>query len=585
MIVLDFSTDLSNSCWYNLNMTKKSAEKQNLHERIVELEAEIKQLKSRKKYGLVWEDKPEDVVEQCKVQLPVLEEIENRAILDNPEGPTNILIEGDNYHALSVLNYTHKGKIDVIYIDPPYNTGASDWKYNNDYVDSEDDFRHTKWISFMEHRLRLCKNLLTTDGVICVTIDDYEMHRLWMLLEEIFGEENHLGTVAIRINPKGRMTKRKVSLVHEYAIFFGKGSESNIKKLPVNPEDKSHNYKKDEDGNWYLSVNLRKQGADSSAYNKKGELLERYYPIYYCPKTQRLSTTKKYEVEILPIDTRGEKRIWRRSKDVIEKMFNSGDITVKNNKNGYQIYFKFRGGLDGQMTQSIWYDSKFSASDYGTKILDSILGKREQFQYPKAPEAVKQSILAMQNKKIIKVLDFFAGSGTTGHAVLELNKEDGGNRQFILCTNNENKIAEEVTYPRVKNVIKGYGDTEGIPANLRYFKTDFVDKTDVSDDVRKQLVAKSTEMICLKESTFDKKYDNKDYKIYVNQDIASGILFNLDKIDDFKKKLDKIGMGSRIYVFSLSNDTYDSDFEDLSVEHKLSPIPESILEVYRKLFK
>ena len=172
---------------------------------------EIKKLKKRKKFGLVWEDKQEEVVEQCKTKLPILEEVKSKEIMTDKEKPVNILIEGDNYHALSVLNYTHKGKIDVIYLDPPYNTGAKDWKYNNNYVDAEDPYRHTKWLSFMNHRLGLAKNLLSEDGIICVTIDDYEMPRLWLLMEDIFGEENHLGTIAIRINPGGRKSKRKVS--------------------------------------------------------------------------------------------------------------------------------------------------------------------------------------------------------------------------------------------------------------------------------------------------------------------------------------------------------------------------------------
>ena len=167
---------------------------------------------------------------------------------------------------------------------------------------------------------------------------------------------------------------------------------------------------------------------------------------------------------------------------------------------------------------------------------------------------------------------------------MELNK-DGGNRQFILCTNNENGIAEEVTYPRIKNVIEGYADTEGIPANVRYFKTAFVKSETVSDDTRRELVTRSTEMICIKKDTYHKEYDNKHFKIYTNKHGATGILFNLDEINDFKEKLRKIALPASVYVFSLSNDTFDEDFEDLDVKHKLCPIPESILEVYRKLFK
>ena len=143
-----------------------------------------------------------------------------KQILTKNDSSTNILIEGDNYHALSVLNYTHKGRIDVIYIDPPYNTGAKDWKYNNNYVTLEDDYRHSKWLSFMDKRLRLAKNLLAKDGIICCTIDDNELPKLWLLMEKIFDEKHFLGTAVIRNNPGGRKRKKQLALQHEYALFF-----------------------------------------------------------------------------------------------------------------------------------------------------------------------------------------------------------------------------------------------------------------------------------------------------------------------------------------------------------------------------
>ena len=155
------------------------------------------------------EDKPEEVSELCKVSLPVLVEDKDKAILTDAQKPINILVEGDNYHALSVLNYTHKGKADVIYIDPPFNTGNKSWKYNNNYVEKDDEFRHSKWISFMNKRLRLSKNLLRTSGIIIVAIDDYEMHTLRLLMDEIFGENNRLGTIVVVHNPRGRNDDKK----------------------------------------------------------------------------------------------------------------------------------------------------------------------------------------------------------------------------------------------------------------------------------------------------------------------------------------------------------------------------------------
>jgi len=189
------------------------------------------------------------------------------------------------------------------------------------------------------------------------------------------------------------------------------------------------------------------------------------------------------------------------------------------------------------------------------------------------------------------VIDFFAGTGTTGHAVLELNKEDEGNRKFILCTNNEDnngtglKIATDICYPRIKKVIQGYGDNKPLGGNLRYFKTDFVPKTSISDDTKYELVNRSTEMICLREDTFDEVLDKKYVKIFENQDQYTAILFHLDQFEQFKKELQKLDKKIHIYVFSLTNDTYDDDFKDLKQKHDLCPIPESILEVYRKIFK
>lgn len=416
-------------------------------------EAELK----TKKYGLVWdsEKEPEQVVLDCENNIPILQRVKEKEIKTD-ESDDNILIEGDNYHALTCLNYTHKEKIDVIYIDPPYNTGSKDWKYNNKYVTDEDGYRHSKWLNMMEKRLELAKKLLTEEGIICVTIDDYELPNLWLLMNKIFGIENHLGVVTIRNNPKGRMTKRKISQIHEYALYYGNKDKSTIKKLEVDPGEKSHNYVKDENGEWYLKVNLRKQGVDSEALRIDGSLKERYFPIYFDPKTKKVSAIEKLEIEILPIDPRGHKRIWRRDKEGVERLFNNGDLMCQETSTGYQVFFKFRGGLDGEVPKSIWYDAHFSASEHGTKILENILGSREKFPYPKSLPAVIHSLKVASADKNAIILDFFAGSGTTGHAVLELNKQDGGNRKFILCTNNENKICEEVTYPRIHNVIKGY---------------------------------------------------------------------------------------------------------------------------------
>lgn len=536
---------------------------------------EIKRLSARKKYGLVWEDKPEDVVEKCKTELPVLEEVKERAIESDPSLPTNSIIEGDNYHALSVLNYTHEGRFDVIYIDPPYNTGAKNWKYNNDYVDKDDAYRHSKWLSFMRKRLALSKSLLKRDGVLICAIDKHEHAHLCVLLEEIFPSyEQH--SVTIVHNPKGAQGTN-FSYTHEYAVFVFPENNKVVKDRILTEDE------------IYVS-NLRNWGGESERTDAKNC----FYPIkvrdnqiigFGDVASDELhpafsnETQKDGTVLVWPIDEKGVERKWRYARQSVEEIINA--LRIKTSKKGViQIMI----AKDYGTYKTVWMDKKYDASEFGTKLLRAIIPSCD-FDYPKSLYTVRDCLFAVvKDNQKASILDFFAGSGTTGHAVLELNKEDGGKRQFILCTNNENGIAEEVTYPRLNNIINGYADVEGIPANVRYFKTAFIPKSKVSDDTRRSLIAKSTEMLCVKESTFKKVVNKNKFKIFRNQEQATGVLFDLDSIDEFKKKLDATELPASIYVFSLTSDNFSEDFQDLKIKHRIRPIPEGILEVYRKIF-
>ncbi len=559
-----------------------------LQARVRELEVEVERLK-KQKYGLIWEDKPEEVVTQCAENVPILRQIRSKKIVTDAALQTNLLIEGDNYHALAVLNYTHKGKIDVIYIDPPYNTGARDWKYNNDYVDGEDAYRHTKWLSFMRHRLALTKSLLKDDGIICVTIDDNELPRLWMLLEQVFGAANHLGTVAIRINPGGRKSKRKIAAQHEYALFFSKNPATEIAKIFYDPIDKTHTYKQDAEGNWYEERNLRKEGADSLA----DEDATRYYPIYFDPKTEKLSTVKKYSVEILPIDTTGQRRIWRRDRSVIDAMSEKGEVFTKRTKYGLQVYFRFSGGLEGETPKSFWDNPLYSASEHGTQVLDKILGVREAFPFPKSPHAVRDCIKTASSSKEALILDFFAGSGTTGQAVLELNKEDNGKRRFILCTNAENNICEEITYERVKRVIKGYKTNtgekvEGLGGNLSYYKTDFINVGRlhrISDESKIRVTYEAGELIAIRENTLKEVEKNEWWQVFEGHDKQTAIYFKEDKskLAELIAQLEERGAPTTLYIFSWGKNEYKGEYSSNRI--RVEDIPEPILEVYKEINK
>jgi adenine-specific DNA-methyltransferase len=538
---------------------------------------EIQKLSSRKKYGLVWEDKPEDVVEQCKEQLPVLEEVEDRVIEKDSSDTMNYIIEGDNYHALSVLNYTHAGKVDVIYIDPPYNTGAKDWKYNNDYVDSEDPWRHSKWLSMMDKRLKFAKSLLKKQGALIVAIDDYEVATLGLLLDELF--PNFVKDIIIvKHHPQGAGSNT-ISRTHEYAYILtpegvgipGRVEQAKKGKWSLRRSGQGENNWRAYRPNQFFAVLVDEKKGEVVGVDEALEKGQKY----------PLDNTESSLKRIYPIDTSGRERVWRYNRETMSRLIQEKKIEYTGK--GNLVVLKDKVTLAPIF--SIWDDSKYNAGIGGSGLLTKIMGEANTFPYPKSIHTVYEMIaMFIRYNKQASVVDFFAGSGTTGHAVLELNKADGGRRRFILCTNNENGIAEEVTYPRIKKVMNGYGDTEGIPANLRYYKTTFVQKSEVTDDTRRELIRKSTEMICLKEDTFKKVYDNKKYKIYRNSKRVTGILFDLDSLDEFKVKLDDIDLPASIYVFSLTSDAYDEDFSDLNIEHKLQPIPEGILEVYRKIF-
>jgi adenine-specific DNA-methyltransferase len=537
---------------------------------------EIRRLKKRMKFGLLWEDKPEDVAELCKTKLPVLVDVQDKEISDGTSMPTNILIEGDNYHALSVLNYTHMGKIDVIYIDPPYNTGAKDWKYNNNYVDINDSYRHSKWLSMMSKRLKLAKNLLKADGVLICAIDDNEFYHLGSLLEEIF-YNFEIHCVTIVHNPRG-IQGSNFSYTHEYAYFVFRKGLKIIGPRKLNEEE------------IYWS-NLRNWGSESL----RSDARNCFYPIFvktnkvvgfgdvppnsFHPKKQ--TETKNGVQWVWPIDINGVERKWRYARQSVETIKDILKVRKSDDRCEIEI------GKDYGTVRTVWKDTKYDANEYGTKLLHALVPDCD-FNFPKSVYNTYDCIAPiLSDRKNALVLDYFAGSGTTGHSVLMLNKEDHGQRGFILCTDNENKIAEDVCYPRIKKVIKGhkdYPDITDIPAKLKYFRTDFVD-AEPTDKNKKKLTEMATEMLCLKEGTFEKITNKKVFKIYRNTNHYTGIIFDQMAIPNFKDAISKLKGKFSVYIFSLGDDSFEDEFKDIKQKVKLSPIPEVILRVYRRIFK
>lgn len=470
-----------------------------------------------KKLGLVWdsEREPEQIVLDCENNLPILKRLKSKEVRTN-DCEDNILIEGDNYHALTVLNYTHKEKVDVIYIDPPYNTGNKSWKYNNNYVEKDDGYRHSKWLNMMQKRLNIAKKLLKKDGCLICAIDENEHATLGLLLKKIF-KSYKIDCITIVHNPRGIQGK-DFSYCHEYAFF-------------VYPEKAKSSYigtmlREEED--WEYS-NLRNWGGESERHYGKSL----FYPIHtkngevvdvgempsdeFHPKEPY--TEKEGVITFWPIDGNGVERKWRYASDSIDSIRHLLKVNEVSDTLQLQLL------KDDDRYKTVWAEKKYDANSYGTQLVKEIVGV--SFPFPKSLYNVEECLLAVaKNKKNAMILDFFAGSGTTGHAVLKINKEDGGNRKFILCTNNEGDICKDVTYPRIHNVIKGY-KYKGKD------KTMLLEKRLTFSKLHKSIKPKKDEA---KKEFEERKKDVLDKNIIkIWQEIDKVITENIDNYDDIEK--------------------------------------------------
>lgn len=546
----------------------------------------IKLLRSQKKYGLVWEDKPEDAEQRMVNEQPVLVEVPERAILsDDAEAPNHILIEGDNLETLTALSYTHAGKIDVIYIDPPYNTGNKDFIYNDSFVDKEDGYRHSKWLTFMNKRLKIAKNLLSDKGVIFISIDDNEQAPLKMLCDEVFGNINLCGQLIWRKKSGGGQTDIYFVTEHEYILVYQKSAAFKwIDPVEIQSLDEFKN--EDERGKYNL-VKLEKWG--SSAH--KEDRPSMYFPI----KDEQGN-------DYFPIAPDGKPGRWRIGLQRMENVLNNNLIEWRKGKPYEKVYFDINAQkVKVKKSRSILYDVAENAD--GSYLLTSLFGKKDIFTNPKPVELITNVIRHHGNKSGI-ILDFFAGSGTTLHATMQLNAEDGGHRQCILVTNNENGICENVTYERNRRVIQGYTTPKGekVPGltrnNLRYYKTKFVPR-DKSPKNLRNLMALSTDMLCIHNDTYiekpfaGKNINNKIARYFESNDGTKRMLviYRAEAIQalvelmkqEFKNAESKENGKLMVYVFSPNGYAYDDEFEDVADYVSLCAMPDAVQNAYRRV--
>lgn len=434
----------------------------NLLTYLSELEKDV----NGKKYGLVFEEHREEIDEVLDTHTPVL--TENKDLFIDNGGNMNFLIEGDNLASLKLLEKTHKGKIDLIYIDPPYNTLSEGFVYSDTQIDKNDTFQHSKWSSLIYNRLKKAKKLLSESGVVFISIDDNELYSLKFICDEVFGADNYISTIAVIVKPEGRRYGA-FAKTHEYILVYA----NNINLIQLNEievEGAKYQYF-DEKGGFNLK-GLRNRNVRAFNSTNRPNLRYPFYVDINNPDKNglcKVSTQKKDDfIEVWASTIEGLESVWRWGVDTATTRID--ELTSYRGKDGEIRIFQKERKLT-QTAKTIW-DGKDFISQKGTKEIQSILGKGK-FDFPKPLELINR-IVKIGSTEETTILDFFAGSGTTGHAVMKLNAEDGGNRKFILCTNNENNICRDVTYERIKRVI----DKEGYAASLKYYKVDYVPISD-----------------------------------------------------------------------------------------------------------
>lgn len=529
-----------------------------------EIESEL----NAKKYGLVWERHEEAVDVQMRDNIPVFTECADKEITTTTGG-VNFLLEGDNLHSLRLLEKTHTGKIDVIYIDPPYNTENKDFIYDDAFVDKNDGFRHSKWLSFMNERLQIAKRLLSNSGVLIISIGYHEVHNLMVMCQEMF--ENKQVT-CVTVQTSGGKPNGGFTFLQEYLVF--------ITPTDFNPKTMS------------FTGGIERspfEGLTLSTFDKTTRP-NQTYPIFIDRETMHIIGVGKSLTEriaeglytgkptdfvfdydeapdgsaaLWPVSSKGADCVWRLISPRLLSDWAKGYIKIsknksKNNPNEYSVQYLPEGVIKkiesgelpvigteenmptlkfgknqtvGSEIPTIWTEKEFFTTKGSSHVRNIFEDKR--FPYPKPLEFITEILRATTNANST-ILDFFAGSGTTGESVLELNLSDGGNRTFILCTNNQNDICSHITYPRLKTIISGIREngstySNGIPANLKYYRTDFVSKD--SDSLTDELLDHIKEMIQLEHGI---NLDGSQYLLVLTDEEADALEQHWDEYKDVK---------------------------------------------------
>lgn len=480
--------------------------------------------------------------------------------------------------SLSTLAYTHEGKIDVIYIDPPYNTGNKDFVYNDSFVDSEDSYRHSKWLSFMSKRLKIAKKLLSERGVIFISIDDNEQAALKLLCDEIFGISNYRNTILVRRRVKSLNSQfahkglKSYNVGFEYVICYSKTSEFSMRPLRMRKADAS------DKGRWDVFWS----NADRPTM--------RYDILGFTPSCGQWRNSKEKADEAI---ANYELYLNSYSSDMsLEEYSEMSGVThfIRRIPNGT--------GKNGGVQHWVAPSTTSLRTSNWTDIEVSQISKEFDlpFNNPKS-KSLMMEIVKVSSVDNPIVLDFFAGSGTTLHAVMQLNAEDGGKRTCILCTNNENGICENVTYERNKRVIQGYTKPNGevvaglTDNNLRYYRTEFVGRSRSPKNMRK-LVNLSTDMLCVKENLYTEqktfggvKTHPQIFRFFDDGTKQMLVIYREEVVEEIVELIEQMEVAQpiKVYVFSPSEDPWREEFEPVADKVEPTALPAAIYNTYKRI--
>lgn len=553
-----------------------------------ERSAMLELVNTQKRYGLVWEDKPEDVEEKLRDNLPVLTEVKERAIInDNPDAPNHILIEGDNLEALTVLAYTHAGKIDVIYIDPPYNTGNKDFVYNDTFIDSENAYRHSTWLSFMSKRLRIAKKLLSDRGVIFISIDDNEQANLKLLCDEIF-KNTFVDIFSWQKTETPANLSLKTKKAIEYILCYTK-QRTPIKFRGLTKSSVSNN--------GLMNQTNAEHQLIFPANVVDTKLADGIYRAgNYGTSSYNIELLKDTEVAngffIKPVVLYGKFK-WGQS--YLDSEIKKGtQVSIKSK--AFSPSYEKKEYEPEVPWNLINRNFGVDTNEIASTQLKEIIGAN-MFDFPKPVSLIKYLVNFIEAET---VLDFFAGSGTTMHAVMQLNAVDGGHRQCILVTNNENGICENVTYERNKRVINGYTKPNGQAVeglhnnNLRYYKIEHTPR-DASHSGKRKIFMALVDLLCFKEGIYREcdsfgslSLAGKKQLLRYFSDKAGEMLLIYDSrvIPFVVKEIEKNPPAERpikVYIFADGAYPYNEDFKQVGNSVELIAMPFAINQVLNRI--